>query len=246
MERAAPHRRPWTGRTVEGLPLRAVEEPRGPHRRTLPRRRSPYRAGYLWCARAFNALHIDMHAFVEYASELRDPNAYPAVMSHFHVDQSSYVWVSCDDVSLPHNPHRLPAVPFEGFRRAHDVSPSLLERLLPQSSRAQRARRRQHDNVRQWLADLTPADLAGWSYMDVDWVRVLDAAGEMLYTVKPWSRDELERGVLGQPDELRGPVRSLFVAPITCEHNATEVTDGQHRAIAMTVQGVERILVARP
>lgn len=168
---------------------------------------------------------------------------YSRLVGYFHTEISEYSWAPIAEAPLPHYPYKMPAAfkaSFEAAMEAPTRVGRVLEALADDDTRKARRRKR----LLAWREGLTADRLAGWDYLDMDWGNALAIAAEVLATVRPWTSGNVYRATDDLDIELRRASRSLLIDPIWWRPQDDEVSDGQHRLLAMRVQGVDRFLYA--
>lgn len=201
-----------------------------------------YPPSYEWLQRTLTSHGLSVEETVNGFRDLVWPSPYARGVAHFHPDISDYRWVDAEDLPLPHNPFKLPRAHRDGFDRATRLTP--MDRIQRRLGGARAVARRAEARLGAWRVRLSAESLAGWSFLAVDWAAALDCAETTLDAVRPWSRAGAYASVQNLPEEIRGPVWSLLEAPISWAPGEPEVTNGQHRILAMHAQGVRRMLVA--
>lgn len=98
------------------------------------------------------------------------------------------------------------------------------------------------EEARDVLYSLRPRDVQGSLHAAVRWAAAINEAALLLETVQPWSLYSFERALEDQRISQLRAVRSLIEAPITTGSDFRQLVDGQHRLLAMYVQGVSRVL----
>jgi hypothetical protein len=165
-------------------------------------------------------------------------NHYGPLVARFHDVRSEYRWVDVDQVPPPRNPCKLP--PAEGAR-LRGLAPGgsfSTGRSVPEVEVARKA-------FAEWLPDAA-AGLTGWPLLTVSWIDVMEAVRNICNSTSPWSAGSVEAQVGAFAVHLQEPVRSMFFDPVTYTPEATYVSNGQHRLIAMAVQHVPQTLVSGP
>lgn len=201
-----------------------------------------YLPSYEWLQRTFADRGLSVEETVNGFRDLMWPSPYARGVAHFHHEISDYRWVALDDLPLPHNPFKLPQEHHARFSQVTRLT--LGDRVQRRLGGVHAVERRVETRLTAWRNDLSAENLAGWSFLDVDWDQTLHHAGAVLDGVRPWSRTNAHDAVQQLPQSLRGPVWSLLETPITWADGERSVANGQHRILAMHVQGVRRVLVA--
>lgn len=190
------------------------------------------------------ALGIPVAEFLDAVRALPASRYSPRV-ARFHRDPSAYRWVSVADTPLPHNPFRLPNLARDEFLTAVARS----ERAIPVRMKLRSPSDSKRRAIMHWIDRLTPDRLAGWRYLDVDWTSVMGATRYVLGACRhDWTASQVELGIADLEEPLRHAVHATFFDPITIGRQESgrdgSVSNGQHRLLAMRVQGVEKVLVA--
>lgn len=164
-------------------------------------------------------------------------------MGFFHTNPGDYRWHPVVDAPLPHNPYKLPDLAQKSFEAASkDRTP--IERMLDALSSEAVRQRRQRNRVLAWRDGLVGTDLREFRHLSVDWDTALQVAWDAVQTVRPWNPGTVSNALRRHPSGLEGAATALLLDPISWSPGSDHVADGQHRLLAMYLQGVECFLYA--
>lgn len=148
---------------------------------------------------------------------------------------SAYSLVEVVKLPVPHNPSRLPGPLLTDWRTMGDL-PGVGSG--PVRTRGDLARWVGRQRARPDLARL-------WDLARIDWGRAAELARRVWASgEQEWpSRAHVDAVLAREPDDVAIAADGLCFRPITWSPGDETLTDGQHRSLALAVQGVVRVLV---